>query len=818
MSSYEKLGAFYLGREIDSTTGETTATPLLYDSRDLTTHAVAVGMTGSGKTGLCLDLLEEAGMDQIPAIVIDPKGDIANLLLTFPELSAAEFRPWIDESQAIREGQTADEFAASEAEKWRDGLAGWDQSGERIQRFRDHVDLQVFTPGSSTGRSVAILKSFAAPDEAVIQDVEAFQERVQSAVSGLLALVGINADPIRSREHILLSNILSKAWSESKDLTLGQLIAEIQNPPLKKVGVMDLDTFFPPAARLDLAMTMNNLLASPSFASWLSGEPLDIGRLLHSEEGKPQISIMSIAHLSDAERMFFVTILLNEVLSWMRGQSGTSSLRASLYMEEVFGFFPPVSNPPAKKPMLTLLKQARAYGLGVVLATQNPVDLDYKGLSNTGTWFLGRLQTERDKARVLEGLEGAAANTGASFDRAEMEQILAGLGSRKFLMNNVHEDAPVVFETRWAMSYLRGPLTLKQIQQLTGDGPSTQDKDSQTALAGAVAQTEQGTDVEPIAQTQDGQRDRIPADIYQSFAQMHGEFAAQDIVYRPAVLATGRLHYIRKSCDVDQITERTFMAPLSGSGSMEDIWSRSAPVEGRLEAERTPVEGVAFQEFSKDLEDGKTWSAWEKEFVDYLYHQQCLTIYECKEFKVNSKPQETRGEFKVRLQQLASEKRDLEMERLRKKYSEKLESLQSRIRRAEQKVEKEESQYKHRRSDTILSVGSSILGALLGRKAISATNSRRASSSMRSFGRASKERDDVVRAKESLADIKADYEAMEDEFKLEIKNLKNRMAIDEWELEELSIPPRKGELEVEQLSLIWLPYCRDAAGRVTTAF
>ncbi|MDG2012680.1 MAG: DUF853 family protein [Pirellulaceae bacterium] len=818
MSSYEKLGAFYLGREIDATTGETTSTPLLYDSRDLTTHAVAVGMTGSGKTGLCLDLLEEAGMDRIPAIVIDPKGDIANLLLTFPQLSAEEFRPWIDESQAVREGQTADEFAASEAEKWRAGLAGWEQSGERIQRFRDNVDLQVFTPGSSTGRSVAILKSFAAPDAAVIQDVDAFQERVQSAVSGLLALVGINVDPIRSREHILLSNILSKAWSESKDLTLGQLITEIQNPPLKKIGVMDLDTFFPPAARLELAMTMNNLLASPSFASWLTGEPLDIERLLHSEDGKPQISIMSIAHLSDAERMFFVTILLNEVLSWMRSQAGTSSLRAILYMDEVFGFFPPVANPPAKKPMLTLLKQARAFGLGVVLATQNPVDLDYKGLSNTGTWFLGRLQTERDKARVLEGLEGAAANTGASFDRSEMERVLAGLGSRKFLMNNVHEDGPVVFETRWAMSYLRGPLTLKQIRQLSGDSPTIKESDPQTALADAVAQTEQVTDAEPIEQAHGGNRDRIPGDIYQSFAQTRGDVGERDLVYRPAVLATGRLHYIRKSCDVDQITERTFMVPLTGRELPDDIWSRSAPVEGQLEVDKNSVEGIAFEEFSIALEDGKTWSAWEKEFVDYLYHQQRLTIYECKELKLSSQPQETLGAFKVRLQQLAAEKRDLEMERLRKKYSEKLGSLQSRIRRAEQKVEKEESQYKHRRLDSILSVGSNILGAVLGRKTISAANSRRASSSMRSFGRTSKERDDVVRAKESLGDVKADYEAMEEEFQLEIKDLQGRMIIDEWELEEWVVPARKGELEVEQLSLVWLPYCRDATGRVTTAF
>ncbi len=376
MQDFEKLGAFYLGRRFDVATNQSTDETILYDSKDLTTHAVVVGMTGSGKTGLCLDLLEEAGLDRIPAIVIDPKGDIANLLLTFPDLTPADFRPWIDESQAQREGLTPDEFAAGESKKWTKGLASWGQDGERIRNFRNKVDLQIFTPGSDAGRPLTILKSFAAPAPEIINDADAFRERISSAVSGLLALLGIDADPIRSREHILISNLLDKAWAAGRDLDLGQLIGEIQKPPFQRVGIMDLDSFFPSKERMELAMTMNNLLASPSFASWMSGEPLDVKRLLHTADGQPRISIMSIAHLNDAERMFFVTILLNEVLAWMRSQAGTSSLRAMLYMDEVFGYFPPTANPPSKQPMLTLLKQARAFGLGVVLATQNPVDLD----------------------------------------------------------------------------------------------------------------------------------------------------------------------------------------------------------------------------------------------------------------------------------------------------------------------------------------------------------------------------------------------------------------------------------------------------------
>ena len=822
MQDFEKLGVFYLGREVDPDTGETTPQPLLYDSRDLTTHAVAVGMTGSGKTGLCLDLLEEAGMDQVPAIVIDPKGDIANLLLTFPGLSAEEFRPWIDESQAAREGQTPDEFAQKEAAKWKAGLESWGQTGDRIRRFREKVDLQVFTPGSKTGRPVAILKSFAAPPEEVIQNDDAFQERVQSAVSGLLALVGIDADPIRSREHILLSHVLSNAWSEGNDVSLGGLIENIQNPGIDKIGVMELNTFFPSADRLELAMTMNNLLASPSFSSWLEGEPLDIDRWLHDEAGRPRISIMSISHLSDSERMFFVTILLNEVLSWMRKQAGTSSLRALLYMDEVFGFFPPVANPPSKKPMLTMLKQARAFGLGVVLATQNPVDLDYKGLSNTGTWFLGRLQTERDKARVLEGLEGVAATTGASFDRREMEQILAGLGSRKFLMNNVHEDGPVVFETRWAMSYLRGPLTLKQLGELAGK-PETENAADEnpidtSPLANAAKQSvapplEESVNVKP---NREGQS--LPEAIPQLFAQVHGDLLNDRFVYRPAILATGRLHFERVMYQVDAWDERTFMVQVPGAKLADDLWERSAPVEGVLDVHSQPIEGVEFSEYPTELGQAKFWTSQEREFCDYLYQSQRLPIYYCKALKTYSFALETRGDFLVRLKQLAAEQRDQDMEKIRQNNAKKFDVLRDRIRRAEQKMDEEESQYKHRRFDSILSTGSSVLGAILGRKTFSSTNARRAGSSMRSFGRVSKERRDMVRAQEKLADLQEDFEALEQQVAAELEQVKKEWNVDDLVLEDLSVKCRKGELQVEHLGLVWLPYRVDADENFVTAF
>jgi hypothetical protein len=437
MQDYEKLGVFYLGREYDAAGRAPGDNLLLYDSRDLTTHAVCVGMTGSGKTGLCLALLEEAGIDGIPAICIDPKGDLGNLLLTFPHLEAAELLPWVDPGEAQRKGLTVDQYAAQTAETWKKGLADWGQTPERIGKFRDAVDLAIYTPGSEAGLPLSVVRSFAAPPAELLNDTGALRERIATVVSGLLALLDRDANPINSRDHVLLSTIFEDTWRKDTGLDMASLIAAVQKPSFDKVGAFDLDTFYPSKERLQLAMAINNLLASPGFAAWLSGEPLDVQRLLFTPEGKPRISIVSIAHLSDAERMFIVTLLLNEIVAWMRSQSGTSSLRAILYMDEIFGYFPPTANPPSKQPMLTLLKQGRAFGLGCVLATQNPVDLDYKGLSNAGTWMIGRLQTERDKLRVLEGLESAVPGS----DRAALDRMISALTPRVFLMRNVHDDA-----------------------------------------------------------------------------------------------------------------------------------------------------------------------------------------------------------------------------------------------------------------------------------------------------------------------------------------------------------------------------------------
>ncbi len=812
MQDYEKLGAFYLGKAYDLDQRATRDELLLYDSKDLTTHAVCLGMTGSGKTGLCLSLLEEAAIDGIPAIAIDPKGDLGNLFLTFPQLQPADFQPWIDSSEATRKGATVDQHAANTAKLWRDGLASWDQAPERIQRFRDAVDMAIYTPGSNAGLPLTVLRSFDAPAQAVLDDSDAFRERVTASVSGLLGLLGIDADPVRSREHILLSNILSQAWQQGRRLDIAKLIGEIQSPPFDKVGILDLDSFFPSKDRVELAMTLNNLLASPSFAGWMEGEPLDVKRLLYTGSGKPRLSVISIAHLSDSERMFFVTILLNEVLAWVRSQPGTSSLRALLYMDEVFGYFPPTANPPSKQPMLTLLKQARAFGLGVVLATQNPVDLDYKGLSNTGTWFLGRLQAERDKMRVLEGLEGASAAAGSRFDHQKLEATLAGLTSRVFLMNNVHEDAPVVFQTRWTLSYLRGPLTRQQIATLMADKKQAARHESATAAAaqsGAPAK-------EAISQQAEApqlQAPILPPDVDVFFLRpSSGIGNGAKLVYRPALLGRGKLHFVSAKAKADTWQSEALLAQVRDE-LPDSVWDEAAAVNGdALTLDDEPDDGATFAALPSDLINAKNYAAWGKKLKTHLYSTQALTIFQCAELKAYSEAGESEGDFRVRLRQLAREERDLNVEKLRKSYGSKLATLQDRIKSAEAAVDREKAQARSATIDTAISIGSTLLGALFGRKIASRTNVTRASTSMRSVGRAAQQRGDVSQAQEKVEDLKTEFEALEEELNKEVAALEEKFDTEKLVFDELQVRPRKSDIEVAKIALVWTPWRVDASG------
>ncbi len=827
MDDFEKLGSFYLGRAFDAVTNETTQDLLLYDAKDLTTHAVCVGMTGSGKTGLCVSLLEEAAIDGIPAIAIDPKGDLGNLLLTFPELRPGDFRPWIDESAAARKNLTPDAFAEQTAELWRNGLAKWGQDGARIRKLKSAVDMVVYTPGSNAGVPLTVLRSFDAPPAAVREDADLFRDRISAAASGLLALLGVDGDPIQSREHILVSSILSHEWSAGRSLDLASLIGMIQKPPFDKVGAMTVETFYPGKDRMGLSIKLNNLLASPAFAGWLEGESLDVNRLLYTDEGRPRLAILSIAHLSEAERMFFVTILLNEVLAWVRTQAGTSSLRALLYMDEVFGYFPPVAEPPSKKPMLTLLKQARAYGLGVVLATQNPVDLDYKGLSNTGTWFLGRLQTERDKERVLEGLEGASTAAGQKFDRGRMESILAGLGSRVFLMNNVHEDEPVLFHTRWALSYLAGPITRSQIQRLmagrnaapaAGSPPVAQGGGSSAGSPGTAAPAPSAQPpgpAAPAAASGPGSPSvppLVPPSVAQWFRHPPDRSEASSWVYRPEILAEAKVHYVRAGCGVDTWQTVTCAAPLS-EDTAQDPWEDGSVDEGEAPAfDGAAVPGAGWGDLPAPALEEKSYKAWQKKLVDHLYRNHPLTLWSCPSLKEFSKPGESEKDFRIRLGQQARENRDAEKEKLRTTYAPKLERLQEKIRSAESAVDREEAQYTQQKSQTVISMGATILGAVFGRKLVSSRSVGRATTAARGMSRAARERQDVERAREKEEALRRDLQELEAAFAEDLAALDGAGDPSQFALEELTLAPRKSDITVTEPSILWTPWRRSDKG------
>ncbi len=822
-ADFEKLGVFYLGREYELAAKKAGPGLLLYDARDLVTHAVCVGMTGSGKTGLCLSLLEEAALDGVPAIAIDPKGDLANLLLTFPELRPEDFAPWINEEDARRKGVTPAEFAAQQAETWRNGLAAWGQDGDRIRRLRAAADFAVYTPGSPAGRPISILASFAAPPAAVREDAEALRERVLTTATSLLGLAGIDADPLKSREHVLVSTLLEAAWRAGTDLGLEGLIQQIQSPPMSRVGVLDLESFFPAKARFELAMAINNILAAPGFGAWMAGEPLDVGRLLRTPEGKPRIAIVSIAHLGDAERMFFVSLLLNEVLGWMRGQSGTTSLRALLYMDEVFGYFPPVANPPSKTPLLTLLKQARAFGLGVVLATQNPVDLDYKGLSNAGTWFIGRLQTERDKARVLEGLEGASAGAAKGFDRGAMEETIAGLGNRVFLMHDVHEDAPVVFETRWAMSYLRGPLTRAQIRALTAGEPAPTAAPAAAPPAAVAAETGTRAPAAPLPESTPAgpgasARPVLPPDVPQHFVPVRGAApSGAALEYQPMLLGAASVRFVDKKSGVDASREPVVLAPI-GAGAVAVSWDDAQEVEIPLaDLETAPADGARFADLAAAAARKKSFDAWAKELAGWLYRTQKLELFRSAADKLTSRPGETEGEFRARLQEATRAARDAGADKLRQKYAPKIAALQERIRRAEQARARESEQVTQSGLQAAISIGATVVGAFLGRKAVTASTVGRATTAVRGAGRVLKERQDVGRAEETLQALQQQLAALDEAFKAEADALAGTRDPITAPLEALALTPTKANVAVKLVALAWVPAWRGATGELTPA-
>lgn len=792
---FEKLGLFYLGRPVDAS-GATRPEPYLVDARDFTTHAMCVGMTGSGKTGLCLGLLEEAAIDGIPVLAIDPKGDVGNLLLSFPSLEASSFEPWVSADDAARAGQPVSAFAQQEATRWREGLASWGQDAARIARMRAAADFTVYTPGSSSGRQLSIIQSLSAPPPAIAEDAEMLGDRVAGAVGSLLSLLGIDGDPLTSREHILLSTLLTRAWSAGESVDLGALIQQIQTPPVTRVGVMDIEAFFPQKDRFALATRLNNLLASPGFSAWLDGDPLDIGRLLYDANGRPRVSIISIAHLDDAERMFVVSLLLGELVTWMRTQPGTTSLRALLYMDEVFGYLPPIANPPSKRPMLTLLKQARAFGVGVTLATQNPVDMDYKALANIGIWMIGRLQTDRDRARLLDGLEGAA---GGTLDRAAAEVAITGLGKRRFFVHNVHAKAPVTIESRWCLSYLRGPLTREDLKRLSTNVPA------QLPVSPAPASSVGATAPSRVASSTTQARPMLPSEIPQYFTPV----SPRQSQWVPGLYGAAEVAFSDAKRGVDETRVVTVTVPLDPSMILIE-WDQATPCDlepRHLDREPASTSGEgAWGDLPPAAVQAKSYARWAKDFERWLAKSQRLDLLRDPNTGLVSAVGEDERAFRVRVSEAGREARDAAIDKIRAKYASKIQTATDKVRRMELAVGKEQQDVSQHRVQAGLStastIGAAVLGALFGRsRGINAGTIGKATTAAKGWARGSKEAEDVKRAEDNLRAAQEALAALEAEVTEAIQAIENPQA--PLAFETVSLTPKRGGVHVHLLALLW---------------
>lgn len=799
----EKMGSFYLGAKYDQENQEITSESINYDARDLTTHAVCVGMTGSGKTGLCIGLLEEAAIDKVPAIIIDPKGDMTNLLLQFDDLKPKSFQSWINADDAGRKGMTPGEYAKSTANKWKNGLASWGQTPERIKMLKNSVDYTIFTPGSDSGIPINIMGSFAFPGIDFESDSEMLRERIQGMVAALMGMIQSKEDPVRSREGILLANLFEHYWKKGEDLDLTKLIQGIQNPPFTQLGVFDIETFYPQKDRFDLAMDFNTLVASPQFQYWLQGESLEIDKIYFTAEGKPRHSIFYIAHLSESERMFFVTLLLNSLITWMRSQSGTTSLRSMLYFDEIFGYFPPTAEPPSKKPLLTILKQARAYGVGAVLVTQNPVDIDYKGLSNAGTWFIGKLQTERDKKRVLEGLKGAIAESGQT-TKIDYSKVISSLSSRVFLMHNVHDGSPVVYHTRWAMSYLRGPLTRPQVKLLMAA------KKTPVNTGSSIFEDEPIDLVKPAKAVPPSLDPSIQQGffaVWKSASEAGTEInlsSGYSLEYTPMTLTTGRVRFYNQKRKVDIIKDISYLAEAPDEFGRSN-WEQSRKIKNwekalHKEPDHPDNIPVSYASVPGSLNTSKEITKVKKDFSDWLYQNQVHVIQQHEKLEMYQGGDESTESFRMRVQLAAREKRDLEIDKLNDSFDKKFDKLTEKMRKEEQDLEEAEQEVRDRRNAEMIGMAETVFSVFVKRRS-------------RSFSANATKSRMKRKAKQKLEDIEEDIDTLKMDYQ-ELEELhleKSEQITEKWdeyaeEISEMVVSPRKTDIKIDQIVLVWHPF------------
>lgn len=790
----QKKGTFYLGEIVDPANHERTGDPVHLKSDQLTTHGVIVGMTGSGKTGLGIVLLEEALLSDIPTLIIDPKGDMGNLLLGFPDFAPERFEPWVSPSEADSDGVTTAELAASKAELWKNGLASWGIDGARIRALHDAADFTIYTPGSRAGVPLNIVGSLQAP--ASPDDIESMRDEVEGFVTSLLGLVGIEADPIASREHVLLSNLIEHAWSAGQDLDLPTLVMRVQDPPLRKLGVFELDAFYPQKDRTQLAMRLNGLIASPSFAAWTEGASLDLDSLLRTPDGKPRAAVVSLAHLSDDERQFVVTLLLSKTITWMRGQSGSTDLRGLIYMDEVFGFVPPTAAPPSKKPILTILKQARAFGVGLVLSTQNPVDIDYKALSNAGTWMIGRLQTERDKARLMDGLRSAAGGV----DLAQVEATISGLGKREFLLHSTKSSTPAVFGTRWAMSYLAGPLTRDQIDQLM-------ESHRAAAIAEAPAQ-DSASAPEPVSGDESVAAPEVASGIPTYFLDPAAPWGAEIGVrpgsrLEPAVAVRVQLLYDDTRADLRHQEEwEALYFPLTQAPRADD--ARPVDYDDR-DFRDAPPDGARYGLTDVALDKSTYFKSLESDLKEHLYRSRSVQVWRNPHLKLYSRVGESRDAFLARCDRAAEEQEDLEAAKLRSKLEQKMDRIQQQLAKAEDRVEELAADTRARRGQELIAGAGDLIGAFLGGR-------RRTRSIASKISRMASRRSTTSRTKQRLESAENRVAEKADELlQIEESLADSLIEIDEkWQeratdIEEVEVGLEKTDIQIQQTALIWVP-------------
>jgi Helicase HerA, central domain len=798
------MADFLIGGQIDPASHERTGPNTSISSSDLTTHGVIVGMTGSGKTGLGIVLIEDALQAGVPTLLIDPKGDLTNLCLTFPKLEPADFEPWVNDGDAQKAGLSRADFAAAQAKTWTAGLAGWGLGPADITALRQNVEFTVYTPGSAAGVGINIVGSLQPPAD--IGDAEVVGDEIDGFVSGLLGLIGIEADPLTSREHILLSNLILNEWTAGRTLDLAQLIGTVQTPPIRKLGVFEIDSFFPPKDRMEFALRLNGLLASPTFGAWMSGPPLDIGAMLRTADGKPRCAIVTTAHLSDEEREFATTLVLAKLVTWVRQQSGTTDLRAMLYMDEVAGYLPPTANPPTKKPIMTLMKQARAFGVGVVLSTQNPVDVDYKALSNAGTWMIGRLQTDRDKQRLLDGMSAASGGV----DVNAIGATITGLGKREFVLRRAGKDQPETFTTRWAMSYLRGPLTRDQLATLMAPQKATS---APAVSADAPAEPITSSPQKVIAADETDVMPAVAGGVAVRWADIASPWLATvggdaaGTRYEAGTAARVALRFDDEKADL--VHDDEYEALLFPLDEQPDVTkSVSVDYDDRdLRSDAPP--SCTYRLGQAPIKDKTFWSRIERDLVDHLVRSRTVELQVNRELKLYSRPGETADAFAARCAQAADTRADEATAALRDKYEAKVTKIRSQIGAAQDRVEVLETQAEGRRNEELLSTAGSILGGLLGGKKSrggligSVLGSAGSAAGRRTRTSTAGQRADAARNKvDSLNDQLADLEAEAAEDVQEIDTKWSEIA---KQITSQSVSLERTDVKVTQLNLVWIP-------------